>query len=45
MSEKNPGEKLGRSSHSNSICSDKTIRYEDEKTDAGIVCLYFFIVM
>ena len=41
MSDKNPGEKLGRSSHSNSMCSDKTIGYEDKKTNAGtFVCIF-----
>ena len=41
MSDKDPGEKLGRSSCSNSMCSDKTIGYEDEKTDAGtFVCIF-----
>ena len=45
MSDKDPGEKLGRSSCSNSMSSDKTIGYEDEKTDAGTLCLYFFMVM
>ena len=42
MSDKNPGEKLGTSSHSNSMCSDKTLGYEDEKTDAGtFVCIFY----
>ena len=43
MSDKNPGEKLGRSPCSNSMCSDKTIGYEDEKTDAGMfVCIFLW---
>ena len=43
MSDKDPGEKLGRSSCSNSMCSDKTIGYEDEKTDAGtFVCIFLW---
>ena len=42
MSNKNPGEKLGRSSHSNSMCSDKTIGYEDEKTNAGSLFVFFY---
>ena len=42
MSDKNPGEKLGTSSRSNSMCSDKTLGYEDEKTDAGtFVCISY----
>ena len=42
MSDKNPGEKLGTSSHSNSMCSDRTLGYEDEKTDAGtFVCIFY----
>ena len=41
MPDKKPREKLGRSSHSNSRCSNKTIGYEDEKTDAGtFVCIF-----
>ena len=45
MSDKDPGEKLGRSSCSNSMSSDKTIGYEDEKTDAGTFVCIFFMVM
>ena len=42
MSDKDPGEKLGRSSCSNSMSSDKTIGYEDEKADGGtFVCIFF----
>ena len=42
MLDKDPGEKLGRSSCFNSMCSDKTIGYEDEKTDAGMfVCIFY----
>ena len=41
MSDKDPGEKLGRSSCSNSMCSDKTIGYEDKKTDAVTFVLFF----
>ena len=45
LSDKHPGEKLGRSSHLNSMCLDKTIGYEDEKTDAGtFVCIFLFSV-
>ena len=43
MSDKDPGENLGRCSGPNSMSSDKTIGYEDEKTDGGtFVCLFFY---
>ena len=42
MSDKSPGEKLGRSSCSNSMCFDKTIGCEDEKTDAGSLFVFFY---
>ena len=45
LSDKPPGEKLGRCSHSNSMSLDKTIGYEDEKTEAGTyVCMFLFSV-
>ena len=43
MSDKDPGENLGRCSGPNSMSSDKTIGYEDKKTDGGtFVCLFFY---
>ena len=42
MSDKSPGEKLGRSSHSNSMCSDKTIGYEDDKKLMQVHLFVFF---
>ena len=41
MSDKDPGEKLGRSSSSNSMCSDKTMGYEDKKTDVGMFVFFY----
>ena len=43
LSDKQPNEKLGRSSCSNSISSEKTIGYEDKKTHPGMFLCFILI--
>ena len=45
MSDKDPGENLGRCSGPNSMSSDKTIGYEDEKTDGGTFVCFFMVML